>query len=159
MLDSSGTMPELQDFNLQPEENAALVPLDNMSTDQLLDLHAKIEQKIGGLQLGEVNLVKETLLQVHRAKALQEAASTDKSVPMNQRAQVQNSLGNMLTQLAKIQMSLYSSERIKRIQSACVKVVKQLPKKQQDLFFDLLEEELARAAVDTDAVEIVNEVS
>lgn len=152
-------MPALQDFNLQPAENKPKVPLDDMSREELLDLHAKIEQKIGGLNLGEVNLVKETLLQIHRGKALQEDASNKESgVPMNQRAQVQNSLANLLSQLAKIQVTLYSSERIKRIQAACVKVVKTLPTKQQDAFFELLEEELSKAAEETDAVEVTSDV-
>lgn len=150
-------MPELQDFSLQPEENSGPT-LTSMTMEQMLNLHAQIEQKIGGLNLGEVNLVKEVLLQMHRAKNLQEKASTEVGVPMNQRAQVQNSLGAMLSQLAKVQVQLYSSERIKRIQSAVIKTVKTLPKKQQDIFFELLEQELTLAAHETDAVEIINEL-
>lgn len=145
----------LQDFSLQPEDNDGAVKLDGMSKQELLDLHAKIETQLGGLALGEVNLVKETLLQIQRAKALQEAASEKSSgVPMNQRAQVQNSLANLLTQLGKIQVELYSSERIKRIQGAVVKIVRTLPKKQQDAFFDMLEVELAAAAQETDQIEV-----
>jgi hypothetical protein len=151
-------MPELQDFNLQPEKKRESLDLDTMSREQLLALHSKIEQKIGGLSLTEVNLVKETLLQIHRAKALQETASTAADAPLNQRAQVQNSLGTMIKDLAKMQSGLFNSERIKRIQIAVVKVVKTLPKAQQDHFFELLEEELARAAEETDHTEVVAEL-
>lgn len=148
-------MPELQDYNLQPDEAAPAPGIDTMTREQLLELHTKIEQKIGGLALTEINLVKETLLQIHRAKALQEAASNAKDAPLNQKAQVQNSLGTMIKDLIKVQVALFNSERIKRIQGAVIKVVKTLPKPQQDRFFELLEEELKREAEETDAVEVV----
>lgn len=151
----------LRDFSLDPEDNGSedALKLDSLTQEELLALHAKIESRIGGLQLTEINLVKETLLQIHRAKVLQEDASKPNSgTPMNQRAQVQNSLAGLLTQLAKMQMDLYSSERIKRIQSAVIKVVKTLPQKQQDHFFDLLEIELEEAAKETDVVEVTGAV-
>lgn len=153
--ESSSEPTGLQDFSLQPEDNDSTVKLDAMSVQELLDLHARIESKLGGLAITEVNLVKETLLQIRRAKELQEKASTDKGVPMNQRAQVQNSLGNMLVQLGKMQSELFNSERIKRIQQATIKVVKRMPKEYQDQFFELLEHELDVAAQETDDVEVV----
>lgn len=151
------TPPALADFSLQPEDNGS-IKIKGMSREQLLDLHAKVENELGGLGLNEVNLVKETLLQIHRAKLLQEHANLAKDAPLNQKAQVQNSLGNMLTQLAKVQIDLFNSERIKRIQGAVVKVVKTLPKPQQDQFFEMLQEELSRAARETDDVEVIGAV-
>lgn len=139
----------LRDFSLH-EEPVEQFPLDGLSEAKLLELHAKVESRIGGLALTEVNLVKETLLQIKRAKVLQELATNEKGTPMNQRAQVQNSLGGMLTQLAKMQIELYSSERIKRIQNATIRVVKTLPPAAQAQFFDLLEMELAVEAKETD---------
>lgn len=145
----------LQDFSLQPEDNQK-INLDTLSKEELLNLHAQIESRIGPTELGGVNLIRETLLQIHRAKELQEQAGKPMSgVPMNQRAQVQNSLANLLSTLAKTQAELYSSERIKRIQQAVVKIVKTLPKKQQDTFFEMLEAELVQAAEETDTVEVV----
>lgn len=144
-------MSNLQDFSLQEEDNERdVVKLEGMTREELLDLHSRIEQQIGGLELTQINLVKELLLQLHRGKALQEKASSANDAPLNQRAQVQNSLGNAIKDLAKIQSELYSSERIKRIQSAVIKVVKTLPKPQQDHFFELLEYELTLAAQETE---------
>lgn len=147
-------MPALQDFSLQPADNKGGIDIDALTKPQLLDLHAKIEQKLGGLELGSINLVKETLLQVHRAKALQEQASTAADAPLNQRAQVQNSLGTLIKDLIKMQTSLFNSERIKRIQGAVIKIVKTLPAKQQDAFFDMLSQEFDREAEETEAVEV-----
>lgn len=149
--------PALADFSLQPQDNGK-IKVKGMTREQLLDLHAKVENELGGLGLMEVNLVKETLLQIHRAKLLQETASQAKDAPLNQKAQVQNSLGSMLTQLAKVQIDLFNSERIKRIQGAVVKVVKTLPKPQQDQFFEMLQDELSRAARETDDVEVIGAV-
>lgn len=146
-------MPELKDFSLQQKDNEAF-NLDALTQEQLLELHAKVEKHLGGLALTEVNLVKETLLQMHRAKVLQEAASKDGGAPLNQRAQVQNSLSNTITQLAKMQVALYNSERVKRIQSATIRVVKTLPKAAQEQFFDLLEREFENEARQTDEVEV-----
>jgi hypothetical protein len=113
----------LRDFSLH-EEPVEEFPLEGLSEEKLLELHSKVESRLGGLALTEVNLVKETLLQIKRAKVLQELATSEKGTPMNQRAQVQNSLAGLLTQLSKIQIELYSSERIKRIQNAVIRVVK-----------------------------------
>jgi hypothetical protein len=139
----------LRDFSLH-EEPVEEFPLEGLSEEKLLELHSKVESRLGGLALTEVNLVKETLLQIKRAKVLQELATSEKGTPMNQRAQVQNSLAGLLTQLSKIQIELYSSERIKRIQNAVIRVVKTLPDPQQVAFFDMLEIELAAEAKETD---------
>lgn len=125
---------------------ASVFDLDKLDTLGLLELRAKIEEKLPIKSLEDVNLVRESLTQLQMAKSLQAAANERESgVPMNQRSQVQNSLSGIITTLAKVQMDLYTSERIKRVQSAVVKVVKQLPKASQELFFDMLENELKAA--------------
>lgn len=149
-------IPQLQDFSLDPEDNEPgyLKIVNTLNQKELLALHSHVESKLGSLSLPEINLIKETLLQYQRAKSLQELASTQGGIPMNQRAQVQNSLANQLATLAKIQSDLFNSERIKRIHSAVVKIVKTLPKPQQDEFFKMLEEEFAEAAKETDFVQV-----
>lgn len=141
------TSTGLKDFSLDIEaNNEPTYKLSELTNMQLFELRAEIEQRLGPQTIEEVNLIKETLLQIHRGKALlEEATKKDSAVPMNQRAQVQNSLGSMLTQLAKMQMELYTSERVKRIQVAVIKVIKTLPKLQQDAFFEQLEYELGEA--------------
>lgn len=136
--------PGLEDFSLQHE--APLVgaaSLDTMSQAELLALHGEIEARLTHITLDTLDLPRETMVQLQKAKLLQAAASAkDAKVPVNQQAQVQNSIAAIITSLAKVQMELYTSERYKRIQAAVVRVVKELPKDKQDMFFDLLEKEL-----------------
>lgn len=144
---SDTTLSDLQDFSLADVETNDKFDLSTMSQGELLALRAKIDGKLTGLSLSEVNLVKETLLQFQTAKSLQaDANESGSDVPMNQRAQVQNSIANILTSLAKVQMELYDSERLKRLQAAVIKTVKKLPKEAQDTFFEALERDLNEAA-------------
>jgi hypothetical protein len=138
---SPESQPKLGGFSLQNVQKTDKFDLDLMDQAELLALRDKIDGKITGINLSEINLPKEALVQFQRAKRLQEKASEATDIPMNQQAQVQNSLGSVLKDLAKIQMSLYDSEYLKRLKAATVKVVQTLPKEQQDQFFELMEEE------------------
>lgn len=147
--------PGLQDYDLHVQTTAGKVTfeqieeaLQGMTQEQLLILHSKVETKLEGVRLEDVNLVTETLLQLQKAKILQEKAATDRSVPMNQRAQVQNSLSNVISTLAKVQTELHSAESIKRLKAAVIRVVKTLPKDAQDNFFMLMEGEITQIEKD-----------
>jgi hypothetical protein len=131
----------LASFSLEKVENTSKYDLNSMSQADLLALHSKVEGKLKGLRLSEVNLEKETLIQFQKAKALQEKANAASDVPVNQLAQVQNSIRTILESLSKMQMELHSSEEIKRWKAALIRVVKELPKETQTKFFDLLETE------------------
>lgn len=131
----------LQDFTLHDTKKPTKVgDLDAMTEAQLLQLRAQIDARIPGLSLAEVNMTKELLLQLRSAKLLQNSVNEEKSgVPANQKAQVQNSIGNIIDKLAKIQMELYDSEAMKRLKAATIRVIRTLPKPQQDQFFDLMD--------------------
>lgn len=131
----------LKSFSLANTAKTPKFDLDRMNQDELLDLHAKIEAKLTGLSLADVNLEKEALIQLKRAKALQEKASTGSDVPMNQQAQVQNSIRNILEGLASLQIKLHDSETMKRWKAALIRSVKAQPKDFQVTFFTLLEDE------------------
>lgn len=144
---STPAAPGLKDFGgLHEGQNGSEIDLDSMEQADLLHLRAQIEARLKNLTLEDVNLVKETLIQLQLARQLQaDANKKDSATPMNQRAQVQNSLSNIITTLAKVQMELYTSERIKRIQSVVVKVMKRQSEEVQKAFFDNLETELTLA--------------
>lgn len=142
------TKPNLKDLGGLHDSSSKKneIDLDTLDEAGLLALRADIDSRLPIMSLDEVNLVQESLRQLKMAKALQAKANEkESSTPMNQRAQVQNSISNIITTLAKVQTELHTSERIKRIQSAVVKVVKELPKEAQDRFFALLDRELALA--------------
>lgn len=134
----------LQDFSLEKTAKSSKFDLETMNQGELLALYAKIEGKLVGIRLSEVNLEKETLIQFQLGKALQEKANQPNSdVPVNQLAQVQNSIRNTLETLSKMQMELHNSETIKRWKAALVRVVKELPAESQAKFFELIEAEAA----------------
>lgn len=131
----------LADFNLRTPEKVKpkklVTPhLAGLGQAELLSLRDQIDDLLTETHLKEVNLSKELLLQLKKAKILQKNTEDDEDVPANQRAQVQNSLGTILLNLAKHQQVTYSSERFKRLETATIKCVKTLPKAQQESFFE-----------------------
>lgn len=133
-------MPGLGDFQLHSNEKKSKLDIDRLDQAGLLHLRAQIDAKIVGTSLSEVNLVKETLIQLQFAKVLQaDAGKTINSVPMNQRAQVQNSIAAILDKLTRIQATLYSAEYTKRLQATLVKVLRTLPHETQVMFFEMLD--------------------
>jgi uncharacterized protein (UPF0147 family) len=135
----------LRSFSLEKQGKNSKTDLESLDQEGLLALRAKIDSKLVGIRLSEVNLVTETLIQLQQAKLLQVAVTEDDAVPANQRAQVQNSLARILESLAKTQSELHSAESIKRIKGCLIRVVKKWSKEHQDEFFDLLGQSLAEA--------------
>lgn len=144
--------PKLREFSLHSETvlaqfsaESVIYSLKSMSQDDLLRIRGEIDGKLTGITLADVNLVKETLIQLQMAKALQAKANGNNDVPVNQLAQVQNSLASILERLAKTQEGLYTSETVKRMKASLVKIVKQLPKEAQEAFFESLAVEFKAA--------------
>ena len=134
----------LADYGLNAQQSKPQPGMGAMSQEQLLMKRDEIDQLLTETHLKDVNLSKELLLQLKKAKLLQQKTDDDE-VPANQRAQVQNSLGTILVNLAKHQQATFTSERFKRLETAVIKVVKTLPKEAQEAFFDtyLSEAEIA----------------
>ena len=106
-----------------------------MSVSDLIELRREVEAFIPAKALADLNLEKEIVIQYQSAQALLNSVSTDEGVPANQKATVQNSCANTLDQLLKMQVRIHTSERLKRIEQSLIKVVKTLPKEQQEQFF------------------------
>lgn len=119
----------------KPEKASKLYA--NLSQAELLAAREEIDELLTETKLKEVNLSKELLLQLKKAKLLQKNTEEDEDVPANQRAQVQNSLGTVLINLAKHQQATYTAERFKKLETAVIKCLKTLTKEQQDEFFKL----------------------
>lgn len=134
----SETKMSLASYTLEkqkPEKASKLYA--NLSQAELLAAREEIDELLTETKLKEVNLSKELLLQLKKAKLLQKNTEEDEDVPANQRAQVQNSLGTVLINLAKHQQATYTAERFKKLETAVIKCLKTLTKEQQDEFFKL----------------------
>lgn len=108
--------------------------LSSLSQADLITLRERIDASLTGVRLSEVNIARELLIQMQKAKQLQED-SDSQSTPANQRAQVQNSLSKILTDLAKLQNATYTAERFKQLEGAIIRVLRDLPKEAQEAFF------------------------
>jgi uncharacterized protein (UPF0147 family) len=70
------------------------------------------------------------------AKTLLDLIIEDDDVPANQRAQVLNSVSNMIQQMVKSRVDLYNAERIRRMEQVLLQVMRAQPLEVRQAFFD-----------------------
>ncbi len=111
------------------------INISMLSLTELMQLREDIHRRLPPRKLAELDLEEELVLQFQQGKALFNAVVADQNVPTNQRAQVANSCTALLEHLTKLQDSLYNSERIKALELALVRAIRDLPEEQQLAFF------------------------
>lgn len=120
--------------------------LDLLSESELIDLQLRIAAKLPPNSLKSVNLEQELVTQLRLAQKLQrETLDEDPDVaptPANQKAQVINSVASTLQMLGKLQVELFDSERLKRIEQILIDTLQTLPKDAQEAFLDRYEAEI-----------------
>lgn len=109
--------------------------LDSYSLDELMDLRTQIDSRMPIRKLKDVNLEQELVLQLQAVQRLQNLVIEDESTPANQRAQVAGAVATALGTLGKLQIEVYSSERLKRIEAILIEVMGGMSKKSQEEFF------------------------
>lgn len=105
----------------------APIDLSRLTVEQLETLQATLADLLPPKTLLDVNLEHELLGLMRKGQELLANVLTDDTVPANQRAQVLNSLASTLDQLAKLQNTIYDSERIKRLEHVFTRTLKALP--------------------------------
>lgn len=127
----------------KPRERAATnilqIDLDGMTVDDLLELRAAVYEKLPQKSLNDLDMAQESVLQLLTLQKLQRDVADDNDVPANQRAQVGNSVTSMISNLVKMQESVYSSERFKKIEQALMQCIKNLPEDTQREFIERYE--------------------
>lgn len=116
------------------------VNLDNFTLSDLLKLRADIDRRLPARSIRDIDLSRELVLQFLATQELQNAVIQDEKVPANQRAQTLNATAAVLGQIAKIQQDVYTTERLKRIESKLVETLKTFTQAQQEAFFAVYEE-------------------
>lgn len=116
------------------------IPLESLSTADLLELRSQITDLLPAAALKDMNLEQELVLQFMTLKSMQADVLTDKNVPANQRAQVANAVGATLQNLAKMQSELYTHERFKRLEVLLIGVLNSWPTEMTKKFFDEYEQ-------------------
>ena len=108
------------------------VNLTGMPVDKLLELRAKIDEKLPAQALKDLNLEQELVLQLLTMQKLQRDVLVDTDIPANQRSQVASGVAAILAQLVKLQGDVYTSERLKKVEQILAEVVRGLPVAQQE---------------------------
>ena len=86
-------------------------------------------------QIKDVNLEAELVNQFDTLKRLQDDVLHDESIPLNQRAQLANTVVSALGQLIKLQIDLQRDEVMKIMEATLIESIKTLPEETKDAFF------------------------
>lgn len=128
-------------------ESARKEPVQHGHTSvaDLLALRAAIDAQLPARALKDLNLEEELCLQFAVAREVQAKAMEDPDIPLNQVAQVLNTVGNTLEQLRATQEKFLNQERLKKIEAILGKVLSKLPADAAEDFINEYEKELKRA--------------
>jgi hypothetical protein len=129
-----------QQSTQQPAQPAS--GLAAYSVEQLLALRAAIDEQLPNRTLKAVNLEQELVIQLQLAQKLQKETLEDEKIPANQKAQVLNSVASALQMLGKVQIDLYDSERLKKLEQIMIQTLTQLPIPQQEAFLQAYETQI-----------------
>jgi hypothetical protein len=115
------------------------VQLDNFSLHDLLRLKADVERRLPARSIKDINLSSELVLQFLAAQELQNQVLKDDVTPANQKAQTLGATAAVLGQISKMQSEIYSTERLKVIESKLIEALNQLPADLQQQFLSVYE--------------------
>lgn len=118
------------------------IDLSGLEVDQLLELRARVDSLLPVRSLKDLDLAQELVLQVQALQALQMRVMGDETVPVNQVAQVANSLSAALANLIRVQETTYDSERVKRLEALMIETLSTLSASAQSKFLKSYEEAL-----------------
>lgn len=113
--------------------------LDAYTLQELLDLRARIDARLPARRLKDIDLEQELVIQVLALQQLQSSVLQDEDTPANQRAQVANSLSAALANLVKVQESVHSSERMKKMEGVLIETLQELPVESAEAFLQRYE--------------------
>ena len=87
----------------------------------------KIICKVTATTLSELNLDAELLAQYKSTVLLQEAAASNIDIPLNQKAQIANTITAILKQIVDTQAKLYNTERFKLLENILISTLQEFP--------------------------------
>lgn len=115
------------------------VDLAQYEVEDLVELRTRIDQMLPTRKLRDVDLESELVRQLTVVHRLQSDVINDQNTPANQKAQVAGQVANVLAVLSKLQVEVYSSERLKRIEQILIDTLNTLPLEAQESFLERYE--------------------
>lgn len=128
MFDDESPLPDLK-----PKRSAPF-NWKSLPVDLLIEYRQQIDAHLPPLNLREMNMEQEMLLQYHSLKALQVQVLNDTEIPLNQRAQVANTVATNILRLAEMQTELFTSERLKLVEKLLIQTLNSLPTASAEAF-------------------------
>jgi hypothetical protein len=114
---------------------SVIARLGDLSVVELLDLRSAVDAKLPARALKDIDLEQELVLQLIATQELQRTVLAATDTPANQLAQVSNAVQSALQNLVKLQETVYTTERLKRIEIALVDCINtHLTTEQAELF-------------------------
>jgi hypothetical protein len=102
-----------------------MIDLSEYTEGELVGLLEQVRARLPSLKT--LDLQEELVLQFLQAKQLMKLAQDDDEIPLNQKAQLLNSLANMNKQAADLQKSMFSPDQGRLREQALVAALKQYP--------------------------------
>jgi hypothetical protein len=102
---------------------SADIDVESMPIIERLALLTRIEASLPATSLKDVSLEKALVLQLLTAQELQKAVLDDDEATPTQKSQVTNTLSQVIETLAKLQIKLFSAERMKDIEGVLIDTV------------------------------------
>ena len=110
--------------------------LEEFNVAELIELLKRVKARLPATKLKDLDLEEELVLHFLDLKELMTVVLYDDDTPANQKAQIANTCASLLQQMTKSQATLYSAERVKRMEVALLKSLHGMP---QDILEDFLE--------------------
>lgn len=132
----------MEDYSLagasQPDPDAVpkelLRSVEALTEKQMMALRHHLDMLLK-IEIGHLNLTEELGLQYRQGKTLLASVQGDNSTPVNQKAQVFNSVQGQLDKIVKLRSQVFSQERLKRFEGAMLKVLEMQGREAEKLVF------------------------
>lgn len=111
-------------------------PLEGLDDAALLALRSRIDKQLR-VDLAKLDLADELGVQYRSGMTLLATVRDDPDVPANQKSQVFNTVSAMLEKIVKQQKVVFNAERLKRFESAFLRVLDEMPAESKRKFFDM----------------------
>lgn len=126
----------------QVQEVKDSLDISVLNLEELLQLRAKIDERLPAKSLKDMDLEKEAVIQYLTLKTLQEKTLGEDGTAANQKAQVANATASALQALDKMQRETFSFERFKEVENSLVAMLEEWPEDMTRKFFEEYERRL-----------------
>lgn len=141
-VDPNKSFAEAQKQIVRPMPDIA-----DYSITELLKLRDLIHLRLPASHLKDINLEEELIFQFIQAKEAMRLVAEDDAIAPNQKAQMVNAVSSIITQISKLQMELFSSERVKHMESTIIKVMQGQPDEVKEAFLVEYEKRLIGSGI------------